>query len=151
MREIKFRAQETNSTNWVYGHYYTDQKFINGENLVDVHTIRDENHQDFEVKGETVGQFTGLLDKNRKEIYEGDNVRILYADWASKSSDDERTLDQYKKDISRIGVVVFDEDRWRVSFYYDKYTQYHVGSIFCGAHGEIEIIGNIHQDKNLLK
>lgn len=93
-----------------------------------------------------LSQFTGLLDKNGVEIYEGDIIRILYTNWPSMSLDDVRTLDQYKKDISQIGEVIFEKDRFQILFH-KKYT----GSIFQGAHGEKEVIGNIYSNPELLK
>jgi len=95
-------------------------------------------------------QFTGLKDKNSKEIYEGDIVRILYTDWASKSQSDERTLEQYLIDIASIGVIEFNEDRFSVKTKSKKYNDFDYSSIFAGRHGYIEVIGNIYQDARLL-
>ena len=92
-----------------------------------------------------VRQFTGSKDKNDKEIYEGDIVRILYTDWMSKSESDERTMQQYLIDISNIGVIEFNEDRFSVKIE-NKYN-----SIFPGRYGYIEVIGNIFENPELLK
>lgn len=94
-------------------------------------------------KNYTVMQWTGLKDVHGKEIYQHDHVRILYTDWPS-NTDPDITLEEYKKSISKHGLVVWDYDAagWVVSIYSDKYGEYLHSSIQPGRHGEIEVTGH---------
>jgi uncharacterized phage protein (TIGR01671 family) len=144
-REILFRGK-TVGRDWVYGNYAHIKK--------DFSTVRKGHYISnsvgspfaYLVRAETVGQFTGLTDKNGVKIFEGDKVRILYTDWPSKSKNDSRSLEQYLIDISKIGVVVFSKDGWYLEFYSDKFNETYLGDINHGKHGFIEIIGNIHDN-----
>lgn len=67
MRTIKFRGK-TDSGKWCFGYFLHDGqrgRFVITDGLLEINRVNPD----------TVGQYTGLKDKNGKEIYEGDVLR----------------------------------------------------------------------------
>lgn len=130
-RIIKFRGK-TYSGNWVYGDLVLPpNRFASiRENRFTTDMPKYEEHQ---VIPETVGQFTGKTDKNGKEIYECDIVRV------------------YAKEGTFNMVVKWNNDSMAFMACYVDGNQSPFSWFTNLLNYELEVIGNIFDNKLLLK
>ena len=141
MREILFRGKRVGSGEWVYGDLLTD-----GIDYITAIRVHNENKFGWsaviEVIPETIGQYTGLTDKNGKKIFEGDILEC-------KRIDDGITVRflicigkyvDYNSDDKNIGVYVLLNEGATIG----------VNDI-CEHQDMFEVIGNKWHNHELLQ
>lgn len=148
MKEILFRGQtrrygerllnvagDKMPSNWVYGGICKgdgDHSIIYGSNAYPDLRICDK----YAVYTDTIGQYTGIIDKNGKKLFEGDIVRFINED-----------------EIGVVSIVHYDVDLLSFTFEseFSFYTLSDVLHLYDYGEGEkFEIIGNIYDNPDLI-
>lgn len=132
MREILFRGKRLNNGEWVTGNMYRIARDLNPFIM-----LEDKHGCSYEVDEETVGQYTGLKDKHGKRIFEGDIVAQNWYDYDEPRDDSFGNVEFCEYDCS-FSVMDVNKDGFMP-----------IGR--CGSyHWEVEVIGNIHDNPELL-
>lgn len=119
-REILFRGISVDTKQYVYGYYNRSLKPARYGSIDTYDRIVIDSVSNVFVIPETVGQFTGLLDMNDKQIFEGDVCKDRHGEF----------------------VVEWDSDNARFLGYYS--TERETRICYVGRDPEIEVISNIH-------
>ncbi len=136
MREILFRAKDKNTHEWVYGCYV---RMLSAAGFVHAILVPAENPDEsntiYPIIPGTVGEYTGLTDKNGKKIFEGDILKI------SEGNDEDDYVIQ--KVYAYRGVLCVD--------YWTPDWDFNALAFLDNDNGFVfEIAGNIHDNPELL-
>ena len=141
MREILFRGKREDNQ-WEYGNYCIAERLDKSGVEYFIIDIDAEGSQHYIIP-ETVGQYTGLTDKNGKRIFEEDIVK----------ADDYIFVVKYGK----CGGVANADNYGYIGFYLEAFSEATKLNARYGLRddiyyfNDIEIIGNIHDNGDLLK
>lgn len=123
MREILFRGKTVDNGEWIYGDYSAPFAFYPANIFK-----QDGEYEGVAVVPETVGQYTGLTDKNGMRIFEGDLIR--------STETGETAIVQWFSEHSAFMI-------WCK-------TSNQVGFLYECEKSIIEVIGNIHDNPELI-
>lgn len=131
MREILFRGKRVDNGEWIEGAYFPQNDNYPA-------TIYTDDGLGTAVDPATVGQYTGLTDKNDKKIFEGDIVDASETGWALCGP------------AGRFSPVI--PVKWACDICgFDPFADYDRD---CGVYtygNKVEVIGNIHDNPELLE
>lgn len=157
MRQIIFRGKRIDNGEWVFGDLIRNLIYDGREKEMRIGDIYFEHNGDIhgtavcKVIPETVGQFTGLTDRNGKKIFEGDIVKAYFQPR------------NFKNPPYAIGSVIFENGTFKVVVHISKNSieykvfekediaAYSIEHNFLDRYYVLEVIGNIHDKPELLE
>ena len=153
MREILFRGMLSLTKKWIEGNLIISNQgkpYIYPKDLIeqDGHHLIFDTDEAFWVIPETVGEFTGLLDKNNVRIFEGDLLR-------------KPSKDQYEETSFVLFEVFYHDENMCDSHIGWQFNRLHFQGNICGHSGwerfrpeytgNMVVVGNIYDNKDLLE
>lgn len=139
-RLIKFRGKVVNegryNGKWIYGNLLQDLRDTDENFIFPLHA--NGRHVDYK----TVGQWTGLKDKDDKEIYEGDIVECV--SWNEYFSNGDGPIEPFRRKM----YVDFRKGGFKMVEPMPEPMKDNEWDIICN--GDIVVIGNIHDNPEMI-
>ena len=134
MREILFRGKRKDNGKWVKGGiaFQSDERVAIVGTHCETRSLYELGIEADYVIPETVGQFTGLYDKNGKKVFEGDIVKVYVRGYHTICT------------VSWAEIVAHFQ-LWQINTIPKTATNLNLGNYDC------EVIGNIHDNPELLE
>ena len=151
MREILFRGKRKDNGEWVYGN------LIRRDNSGEWSYFIGQNSLEYEVIPSTVGQYTGLTDKNGKKIFEGDVIRYADIDEYQYYLECQKCPEDYDEELFKnmwaIDEIVYGDKIGYPAFDLNSHNFESNGLSELQESGQYfyQIIGNIHDNPELLE
>lgn len=133
MRDILFRGKRVDNEEWVYGNLITVYSYgeIVSTSIMGQSTVA----ENIAVRFDTVGQYTGLFDKNMNKVFEGDKVCV-------------ETLSSSCKPIKMSGVIERSNGVFSIAWDKKEYGRRSLNSL---DFDKIEVIGNIYDTPKVVR
>ena len=147
MREIKFRGKRIDNNEWVYGYLVKSEDYIfDYSERIDIPYIIPfdnfnlKDYGEYRVEEKTIGQFTGLYDKNGVEVYEGDI--IMATEYLNPGEVELKYKVKYVEEMCKFVLYPllenkkYNNNNWNLDIPYYKKE-------------DLEVIGNIYDNKEI--
>ena len=148
MREILFRGKRTDNGEWVEGYYYKAKYCRTDDELCDYITVPhpkeyNEPSSHYIVNPDTVGQYTGLKDKNGTKIFEGDMINPF-------NDEIDKMVVEFR--LGQFLLCLYGERGYMAEYGWEEgnYVFFEADPLlsYCD---DIEVVGNIHDSPELLR
>lgn len=163
MRQFVFRGKTIKGSRWIYGDLFRTSGNT-GDGIAIQYFDKVDGWMYYDIRATTIGQFTGLYDKNETPVYEGDVLHVI--EWENL------LFKEFSDDNNRFNLFTLEEIKGKIEKEYTSPVFWDEGGFcigsspgdkdvpLCCLFGDIkrsspifdfEIIGNIYDNPELIK